>query len=530
MNMRRWWMLLLAGPLLPILAIIMTVTLIITMIAGGAGGIHEGWTIANGQECDDAKAGVDTSTASADWVQKAVDIANDDSHGYDQTSRTLNPDTDCSYLVWWVLKQSGLDVGDQPFNTHSMEGPLTHAGFVKHSWDGRDASQLSPGDLISKSEHVEIYMGSGQWIGAHSNERHGITGGQPGDQTGHEISVETHPTSNSDTYWHYTGSTGVQQVAQTPQTGQASQAGKPGVVGWRENDAKARFSGLEGPNNVCGPYATGQCTWWACMREHMLGHTTGSYWGNGEKWVRSAIANGWVAGLVAPGAVVSFTPGSRDTYADGSQSHGTHSASAGHVAVIESVDTGAHTFTTSEKGGGIAVYTHTYSYQPLPSNMSVAAPPGTSGDTAVGGSTGDVQPAATPGQDGTVSCSARSTVDGTVLAQSTGRPDGTHASPEQAKQIARQLLPQVFPGATEDDYQTIVWIWEHESGWRWDAENPSSHSYGIPQSLPGDKMAQYGADWHDNASTQIMWGLNYIKERYGTVAQAKAFWQAHHWY
>ena len=75
-------------------------------------------------------------------------------------------------------------------------------------------------------------------------------------------------------------------------------------------------------------------------------------------------------------------------------------------------------------------------------------------------------------------------------------------------------------------------LWFAESGWRWSASNPSSGAYGIPQSLPGSKMASAGADWLVNPSTQIAWGLGYIESRYGTPCAA---WQAFlsrspHWY
>lgn len=73
-------------------------------------------------------------------------------------------------------------------------------------------------------------------------------------------------------------------------------------------------------------------------------------------------------------------------------------------------------------------------------------------------------------------------------------------------------------------------MWTRESNWRTTAENPSSHSYGIPQALPATKMATFGSDYRTNPATQIKWGLNYIKTRYGSPCQAWTFWQAHNWY
>jgi hypothetical protein len=65
-------------------------------------------------------------------------------------------------------------------------------------------------------------------------------------------------------------------------------------------------------------------------------------------------------------------------------------------------------------------------------------------------------------------------------------------------------------------------LWERESTWNVYAENAASGAYGIPQSLPGDKMASAGSDWQTNAATQIKWGLGYIKQVYGTPCGA---WQ-----
>jgi len=72
-------------------------------------------------------------------------------------------------------------------------------------------------------------------------------------------------------------------------------------------------------------------------------------------------------------------------------------------------------------------------------------------------------------------------------------------------------------------------LWTRESGWRYNAENASG-AYGIPQALPGSKMATSGADWQTNPATQINWGLGYIKSTYGTPCNAWAFWQANGYY
>ena len=73
-------------------------------------------------------------------------------------------------------------------------------------------------------------------------------------------------------------------------------------------------------------------------------------------------------------------------------------------------------------------------------------------------------------------------------------------------------------------------LWTRESGWDHLAENPSSGAYGIPQSLPGTKMAVVGPDWRTNPDTQIRWGLAYIAARYGNPQGAWAHSERVGWY
>ena len=72
-------------------------------------------------------------------------------------------------------------------------------------------------------------------------------------------------------------------------------------------------------------------------------------------------------------------------------------------------------------------------------------------------------------------------------------------------------------------------LWERESGWVYNAENASG-AYGIPQALPGSKMASAGPDWQTNPTTQIKWGLGYIKSVYGTPCGAWSHEEADGWY
>jgi hypothetical protein len=85
-------------------------------------------------------------------------------------------------------------------------------------------------------------------------------------------------------------------------------------------------------------------------------------------------------------------------------------------------------------------------------------------------------------------------------------------------------------GFSLDQMSCLDSLWNKESGWNERAQNPSSGAYGIPQSLPGDKMASHGSDWQTNPATQIAWGLDYIKGRYGTPCSAWSHSQANGWY
>jgi hypothetical protein len=81
-----------------------------------------------------------------------------------------------------------------------------------------------------------------------------------------------------------------------------------------------------------------------------------------------------------------------------------------------------------------------------------------------------------------------------------------------------------------DEYSCLVNLWTRESQWRTLAANPSSGAYGIPQALPGSKMAVEGPDWMTNHETQIRWGVKYIAARYETPCGAWAHSEEHNWY
>ncbi|HVB41488.1 MAG TPA: lytic transglycosylase domain-containing protein [Streptosporangiaceae bacterium] len=100
-------------------------------------------------------------------------------------------------------------------------------------------------------------------------------------------------------------------------------------------------------------------------------------------------------------------------------------------------------------------------------------------------------------------------------------------NPGTAQAIAYKMLSSF--GFSTNQFGCLNNIWSRESGWRYNAANASG-AYGIPQALPGSKMASAGADWLTNPATQIKWGLGYIKSVYGTPCNAWVFWQGHSWY
>jgi hypothetical protein len=81
-----------------------------------------------------------------------------------------------------------------------------------------------------------------------------------------------------------------------------------------------------------------------------------------------------------------------------------------------------------------------------------------------------------------------------------------------------------------DQWPCLDKLWKKESGWNYKAENPSSGAYGVPQALPGSKMASEGDDWRTNPATHIKWGLGYIKGRYDTPCGAWGHSQDTGWY
>ena len=110
-------------------------------------------------------------------------------------------------------------------------------------------------------------------------------------------------------------------------------------------------------------------------------------------------------------------------------------------------------------------------------------------------------------------------------ASSTGSAPQPSGSPQK---IAAAMLGSY--GWSSSQFGCLVSLWNLESGWNVYAQNPSSGAYGIPQALPGSKMASAGPNWQNDAATQIRWGLGYIKSLYGSPCGAWGHEQADGWY
>ena len=126
-------------------------------------------------------------------LQWAVDIANDNSHGYTlDTTKMWGPDYNCATLVISALKYAGFDTGDA-FWTKNMVENLTKCGFTWISWSDLGGKEnLQRGDILLNIEHhTEFCLSSTQLVGANNDRGYS----QTGDQTGTEIYIKS--------YWWY---------------------------------------------------------------------------------------------------------------------------------------------------------------------------------------------------------------------------------------------------------------------------------------------------------------------------------------
>lgn len=108
-------------------------------------------------------------------------------------------------------------------------------------------------------------------------------------------------------------------------------------------------------------------------------------------------------------------------------------------------------------------------------------------------------------------------------------PPATEVQKGTNRALGQQMALDGY-GWTGDEWACLDNLWARESGWSHTAGNKTSGAYGIPQALPGSKMAVYGADWESNPATQITWGLHYIQDRYATPCGAWGHFTSHNWY
>lgn len=175
------------------------------------------------------------------------------------------------------------------------------------------------------------------------------------------------------------------------------------------------------------------------------------------------------------------------------------------VAPATGVNATAYVQTQTQFGGNEAqsvVASDNFQYTISRDGYEVVAPP-------------PPPPPAAPASTGASSSSGK--------APAAGVPD-----PGTAQAVAYSMMASY--GWGDDEYSCLVSLWNRESGWNVYAYNASSGATGIPQALPGSKMASAGADWATNPATQITWGLGYITGRYSTPCGAWAHSESNGWY
>lgn len=132
-------------------------------------------------------------------TQWMIDLANDDSHGYDQDSR-WGPDYDCSSSVISAWQYAGVPVKTKgASSTYDMKNVFLSCGFtnVISSVNVSTGAGLKRGDVLHRSGHTAMYIGNNKQVAAHLNEKGTTKGGKTGDQTGKEISVSAYSNSSS---------------------------------------------------------------------------------------------------------------------------------------------------------------------------------------------------------------------------------------------------------------------------------------------------------------------------------------------
>jgi len=83
----------------------------------------------------------------------------------------------------------------------------------------------------------------------------------------------------------------------------------------------------------------------------------------------------------------------------------------------------------------------------------------------------------------------------------------------------------------DDWFNDLAWIMAQESEGKVDVHNPSSSARGLFQlTRVNYSLNPHGAASFGDAVDECRGGIRYIKQRYHTAREARAFWQAHHHY
>lgn len=154
-------------------------------------------------------------------TQWMIDLANDDSHGYDQDSR-WGPDYDCSSSVISAWQYAGVPVKTKgASSTYDMKNVFLSCGFtnVISSVNVSTGAGLKRGDVLHRSGHTAMYIGNNKQVAAHLNEKGTTKGGKTGDQTGKEISVSAYSNSSSNPYGFYSPACGWRGIGVRGQDG-----------------------------------------------------------------------------------------------------------------------------------------------------------------------------------------------------------------------------------------------------------------------------------------------------------------------
>lgn len=127
------------------------------------------------------------------------------------------------------------------------------------------------------------------------------------------------------------------------------------------------------------------------------------------------------------------------------------------------------------------------------------------------------------------SSASSSAIAAAASSSSSAPAPGPSGTPPAANLALGRLMAAAYGWGIGQQWAYLRTGWQAESGWRTDAANvpsdPYNHAYGIPQANPGTKMASAGAGWKTDPATQIRWGLEYIRQTYGSPEQVPG-WSA----